>query len=67
MTACSMIVTLPTRVQLESPDLLDFQGKRDPLVFVETMDPPEDRESEVHQVRPAAQETKGTLEKMGPR
>lgn len=54
-------------VQLEKPDPLDLQGKRVLVVFVETMDPLEDKESEDRQDRPAAQETKGTLEKMDPR
>lgn len=55
------------RVQLENPDRLDLLGKRVLLVFVETTEPLEDKESVDQQDHPAAQETKGTLEKMDPR
>lgn len=54
-------------VQLENPDRLDLLGKRVLLVFVETTEPLEDKESVDQQDHPAAQETKGTLEKMDPR
>lgn len=62
-----MAASIPPRVQSEKPDPLDLQGKRVLLVFVETMDPLEDKESEDRLDHPAAQETKGTLEKTDPR
>lgn len=54
-------------VHLENLDPLDLLGKRVLLVSVETMDPPEDKESEDQRDHLAAQETKGTLEKTDPR
>lgn len=62
-----MAASAPARVQLENPDPLDLQGKRVLVVSVETMDPLENKESEDQQDHLAAQETKGTLEKMDPR
>lgn len=59
--------SIPDRVHWENPDPLDLLGKRVLLVFVETMDPLEDKEREDQQDHPAAQETKETLEKMDPR
>lgn len=54
-------------VQLENLDPLDLLGKRVLLVFAEIMDLLEDKENEDQQDHPAAQETKGTLEKTDPR
>lgn len=54
-------------VQLEKPDPLVLQEKRDLMVFVETMDPLEDKESEVRLDHLAAQETKETLGRTDPR
>lgn len=59
--------SIPDRVHLENPDPLDPLGKRVLLVFVETMDPLEDKEREDQQDHLAAQETKETLEKTDPR
>lgn len=52
---------------MENPALLALLGKRVLVVFVETMDPLENKESEDQQDLPAAQETKGTLERTDPR
>lgn len=58
---------LPDRVPLENPGPLELQEKRVLVVFVETTDPLENKESADRQDHPAAQETKETLEKTGQR
>lgn len=62
-----MTTSILARVHLENLDPLDLLGKRVLLVSVETMGPPEDKESEDQRDHLAAQETKGTLEKTDPR
>lgn len=61
------MAAVPSRVLLENQDPLDLQGKRVLVVFVETMEPLENKGSEGQQGHLAAQETKGTLEKMAQR
>lgn len=62
-----MTISIPARVHLENLDPSDLLGKRVLVVFVETMDPLVDKEREDQQDQQAAQETKGTLERMDPR
>lgn len=49
-----MTTSIFTRVHLENLDPLDLQEKRVLLVSVETMEPPEDKESEDQQDHLAA-------------
>lgn len=63
---CLITASALARVQLGSPDPLDFQAKRVLVVFEETLDRLENKESEDQGAHPAAQETKGTLEKTDP-
>lgn len=51
---------------MESLDLLVLQEKRVLVVFVETMEHLENRESEDHPDHLVVQETRGTLGKMDP-
>lgn len=63
LNAKQLHISPPYRVQSAKPGPLELQAKRVLVVFVETTDPLENRESEDQQDHLAAQETKETLAK----